>query len=273
MSLKAFNAAFGIQEDPSIEQGRFVARIHQGVFYLLQEIRSPSEMYEGIFRRVCYGLGIDPNPLIADANYHNYAGYHKFIPELKELIGNDFIKTLQVLVLVREAVKGTDYLKSVDRGIEIALASATTDIGIRYTEGMFYPSGAKELDEKLIEDNLRWLKEYEAVRVQFATTLEHFKKSLSQESARKDAITNAYSTMEGLARAILGNSKNFDNNSNTIVEQLGLPNEYRNILHYYKEIAHQYSSRHAGSSFSHVETEGFIYLTGVLMRLLLQKKI
>lgn len=272
MSLKAFNAAFGIQEDPNIEKGRFVARIHQSVFHPLQEIHYPSEMYEGIFRRVSYGLGIDPNPLIDDANYNNYAGLHKFIPELKELIGNDFVRTLQILILVREAVKGTDYLELVDRGIEIALASATTDIGIRYTDGMFYPSGAKELDERLIEDNLLWLKGYDAVRTQFATTLEHFKKSLTQESARKDAITNAYSAMEGLARAILGNSKNFDSNSNTVVERLGLPNEYKNILHYYKEIAHEYSSRHAGSAFSHAETEGFIYLTGVLMRLLLQKK-
>ncbi|HEX2792570.1 MAG TPA: hypothetical protein VHO23_02550 [Candidatus Paceibacterota bacterium] len=272
MSLKAFNSAFGIQEDPSIEQGRFVARIHQSVFYLLEDIRYPSGMYEGIFRHVCYGLGVDPNPLIAEANRHNYAGMHKFIPNLKELIGNDFIKTLQVLILLREAVKGTEYVESVDRGIEIALASAVTDIGIRYTEGMFFPSGAKELDKILIEDNLVWLKEYETVRIQFAATLEHFKKSLTQESARKDAITNAYSTMEGLARAILGNSKNFDSNSNTVVEHLSLPNEYKNILHYYKEIANQYSSRHAGSSFSHAETEGFIYLTGVLMRLLLQRK-
>jgi hypothetical protein len=96
-------------------------------------------------------------------------------------------------------------------------------------------------------------------------------KILSASRTSSYAITNAYSAIEGLTRVILGNEKNFENNSNTLVDFLELPGEYKNIVHYYKQIAHNYSSRHAGEEFSHAETEAFVYLTGLLMRLISEK--
>lgn len=162
-------------------------------------------------------------------------------------------------------------LEKLNGSIELALANAATDLGVRWKVGLFYPSGAKELDEKLISDNLDFLHRWPEVRQQFSTALTHFRNSLERVAARKDAITNAYSAMEGLTRSVLGNDKSFDKNSNALVDFLELLGEYKNIVHYYKQIAHQYSSRHAGSDFTHAETEAFIYLTGLLMRLIAGK--
>ena len=158
--------------------------------------------------------------------------------------------------------------RSVDRLYE---AGAFKKMGQGWKDGLFYPGGAKELDEKLINDNLDFLQAWPETRAQFLTAPTHFRNSLENVAARKDAITNAYSVIEGLARSVLGNDKNFDNNSNALVDFLELPLEYKNIVHYFKQIAHKYSSRHAGEEFSHAETEAFIYLTGLLMRLIAEK--
>ncbi len=267
MSLSEFNKTFGITEDIEKEKIRFVQRINQTIFQDIHKNPEYPDQYESIFRMVCYGLGLNAGELISSANDTNY-GYNTFIPNLKELTRNDFMETLKILHLVYMVLKSTNNKKMVDEWIETALAASTTDLGIRWKDGMFYPSGAKELDEKLIDDNLDWLNKFPEVKKQFSTALQHFKTSLSNTAARKDAITNSYSSMERLAQNILSNNENFKTNSNTLVTYLNLPKEYANILHYYKQIAHEYSSRHAGSECNHNETEAFIYLTGLLMRLM-----
>jgi hypothetical protein len=214
-------------------------------------------------------MGINADDLISEANSFNY-GSSRIIPRLRELTHDDFMETLKVLMSLYDVLR-PENLEKLNGSIELALANAATDLGVRWKDGVFYPSGAKELDEKLINDNLDFLRAWPEVRAQFSTALTHFRNSLENVAARKDAITNAYSAIERLTRAVLGNDKNFENNSNALVDFLELPGEYKNIVHYYKQIAHQYSSRHAGSEFSHAETEAFIYLTGLLMRLIAEK--
>lgn len=143
-----------------------------------------------------------------------------------------------------------------------------TDLGVFWKDGKFYLSGAKELDEALVSDTLEWLSSYPATQKQFAVALDHYKKSIQTPSAGKDAITNSYTSVEALAKEILKNDRSFDKNSDELVEKLGLPKEYKNIVHYYKQLAHKYGSRHAGSDPIHKEVESFVYLTGLLLRLM-----
>lgn len=227
--------------------------------------------YERVFHSLCYELGENADDLISHTNQYNYGGAMT-IPPVRILTRDNFIATLKVLVLLHDNLH-PENAERLNRLTEFALARAATDLGVRWKDGLFYPSGAKELDEKLINDNLDFLQTWPKVREQFATALTHFRNSLENVAARKDAITNAYSAIEGLTRVVLGNDKNFDNNSNALVDFLELPGEYKNIVHYYKQIAHNYSSRHAGEEFSHAETEAFVYLTGLLMRLISEKSM
>ncbi len=268
MTLREFNSRFGLEEEPWIERIRFVTRINTTVFEQILAHSAYPDDYGMLFKSVCYELGEDPNfvikrsaPLYADLTP----------PSLRALTNDDFVETLKVLELLRKCLHAPRLKNMVDRGTELALATAATDIGVRWRDGMFYPSGAKELDEKLIGDNLEWLQSFLTVRSSFKTALKHFSDSLNDANARKDAVTNAYAAIEGLSRAVLANKKNFDDNKNDLVKFLMLPKEYAHILHYYKVIANEYSSRHAGSEFGHAEVEGFIYLTGVIMRLVCQK--
>ncbi len=141
------------------------------------------------------------------------------------------------------------------------------DLGVFWKDGKFYLSGAKELDDALIFDPLEWLSSYPETQKQFAIALDHYKKSIKNIPAGKDAITNSYTSVEALTKEILKNNNSFEKNSDSLMEKLNLPKEYKNIVHYYKQLAHEYSSRHAGSNPSHKEVEAFVYLTGLLLRL------
>lgn len=266
MSLKKFNELFGLKEDLKKEQDRFVQRINQTFFKTIQQQYG---VYEDIFYDICYQAGLNPDDIIARVNQHNY-GMVK-IPGLRILTKDDFQETLKIIVLLNDSLS-EEGIKKLNQAVELALAATTSDLGIRWKDGMFYPSGAKELDEKLIGENLEWLKKYPEVKKYFSISLNHFKKSISDPDSRKDAITNSYSSIEALTQKILGNKKTFENNSDALLVKLGLQNEYKKIISNYKQIAHNYSSRHAGKDFSHIEAEAFIYMTGLLMRLIIQSE-
>ncbi|MDD5547494.1 MAG: hypothetical protein PHN74_01145 [Candidatus Pacebacteria bacterium] len=266
MSLKEFNKIFGIKNDPQEEEVRFVNRINQTMFRAIRHNPHPDD-YESLIRSICYKLGINPNDFIKVDKYADRIN----IADLGSLSKNDFRETLKIIVLLYETVSSNNTKELINRYVELALAAATIELGIRWKDGMFYRSGAKELDKKLINDNLDWLHICSDARTLFGTALEHFNKSITDDTARKDTITNSYSSIEALAQKVLNNKKTFENNLNDLMSFLDLPREYSNIFNGYKQIAHGFSSRHPGSIPSHIETEAFIYMTGLLMRLISEK--
>jgi len=266
MSLKSFYKNFGLTPDLDTERVRFVNRINQSAFFI-NYLQYPDK-YENIFLEICYKSGENGRDIINKYNRSNYG--NRVVPNLAILTKNDFLETLKILILLYDSVSEINQ-EMVSFAIETALSEAIGDLDIRWKDGMFYPAGAKEFDSKLINDPLDWLKEFPDVRKTYLSSLSHFNISLTDSGARKDAITNAYSAIEGLSRKVLNNSKNFDKNSDELVGKLGLPNEYKNIIYYYKKIANGYSSRHAGLEFGHNETEAFVYFTGILIRLIVAK--
>ncbi len=267
-SLQSFNKNFGIGANINEEENKFVQRINQTVFYTLQK-NYYKNGYKDLFISICYRLGINGLEMVDKLNRRNFSDSIR-VPDIINITRNDYMETLKVLVLLYNDSSKEQKI-SISSSIELALSQSAIDLGIRWKDGMFYPSGAKELDEKLINDNLEWLEKYPETRTMYSAALSRFNISLTDPSARKDAITNAYSAIESLSRVLLNNKKNFEANSNEVVDKLGLPKEYKSIVHYYKQIAHEYSSRHAGSEFSHEEAEAFIYMTGILIRLIINK--
>jgi hypothetical protein len=211
-------------------------------------------------------------------------GYYSDLT-LERMAAGDFHKTLELIENAYEYIKQDKprrimdpygyqdpteriNLKNFDERMIRLMLLAEGDLGIFWKDGKFYPAGARELDEALIEDALDWLKQYPSTKETFQVALGHYKKSMTDLSAGKDAITNAYTSVEFFAKEYLKNKKSFDKNSDELIEKLALPKEYKNVVHYYKQIAHEYGSRHAGSNPTHREVEAFIYLTGLLLRLL-----
>jgi hypothetical protein len=132
---------------------------------------------------------------------------------------------------------------------------------------MFYPSGAKELDEKLIEEPLEWLGGFPAEKIDYLKALTGY-----ANSRLDDVIGNCYLVIEGIARNTLSNKKTLENNREELIKKIGLSQEWKSLLSNFVNYANEFK-RHASEkrhSLSPIEVEGFLYMTGLLVRIIIE---
>ncbi|MCJ7458003.1 MAG: hypothetical protein MUP17_03300 [candidate division Zixibacteria bacterium] len=263
--LKRFNKIFGIQESAEEEKRKFTQRINQTVFDEIEE----DEKYGIVFRTICYGLGKNADDLIDSANpILSSDGYN--IPALRKLTGDNFLQTLRILeLLYRFFKKNNDRRKTITSWIENALSIATVDLGVRWKKGMFYPSGAKVLDKKLVEEPLDWLEDYPNEKSNFLKAIKNYTSKKYDQ-----VIIDCYLVVEGLVRKILKNKKTLDNNCDELFKKIGLSQEWKSFLKNYIVFANQYK-RHASDkqhAISPSEVESFLYFTGLMTRLIIESK-
>ncbi len=258
--LKQFYELFNIKNTLEEEQRNFVHRINQR---LLDELESYYN-YKKTFQFVCYGVGKNANDLIRKAS-----SYTEIIPSLRVLTNDDFLNTLKILAVLYRYFSSNDSDWSIQLNKEITLALSLTpiDLGIKWKDGMFYPTNAGILDQKLIEDPLNWLNNYPDEKKDFSNAIVKY---MSKEYG--DVVGYCYSTIEGLARQVLKNSKTLDNNRETLLAKAKLSAEWSKILSIYIQYANEYK-RHASDKRHNIipkETEAFLYLTGLLVRLIIE---
>lgn len=143
------------------------------------------------------------------------------------------------------------------------------DLGVTWKNGLFYPSGARILDKKLIEDPIDWLSEFPDEKKDFENALSHYMKK-----NYGDVVSNCYLVIEGLARKILNNKKTLDNNREELLKKLKLSQSWKSLLNNYMNYANEFK-RHASDerhSINPQEVEVFLYLTGLLARLIIQSE-
>jgi hypothetical protein len=163
----------------------------------------------------------------------------------------------------------TFILSEAKRAIEVT----PIDVGYLFSGETIIKKGARELDEKLILENLTWLSNYPAIKQLFENSLKHY---LAKDYP--DAITNAYSSLEGLAKTFLNRDKRLDNNETKrdLIKQLGLEEDWGQLLYFYCKLAHEFSSRHGKKEtgepllIAMELAEFYIYITGSFMRLISQ---
>ena len=131
---------------------------------------------------------------------------------------------------------------------------------------MFYPSGARELDEPLVEETFKWLTD-------FPNEKADYHKAVTGYASKQfgEVITNCYLAVEGVARNILGNNRTLDNNREGLMEKLGLSQEWKALLSNFIRYANEFQ-RHASENrhnLNPIEVEGFLYMTGVLLRMMI----
>ncbi len=251
--LKRFNRLFKIEGSKKNEQNSFVQRINQTIFKDIEWYQH----YEEMFRDVCYRLSKNPDDIMS----------HKF----RQLSNDNFFKTIKILMILYNYFKNEkDLQDKISLEINKALSYATVDIGIRWKNGIFYPSGAKILDEKLIEDPFDWLNEFPDEKKDFETALSHY---ISKDNKKLgDVVSNCYLVVEGLARKILNNKKTLDNNKELLFKKLKLSQSWKSLLSNYINYANKFK-RHASDerhSINPPEVEAFLYITGLLTRLIIQ---
>ena len=271
--LKRFNEIHGLGDDVEKERKRFVERVNQYIFHEIDTVHSDTYRYNNLFELVCFELGVNAHAipqrrtrsLLVDDSYRPAA--------ITTLTSNDFTKTLQILcILYFYIIYGSDKdegQKRLSEKIEVTLSRCTCDIGVRWKEGFFYPSGAEELDKPIIEETLTWLSDYPNESKNYRTALQCY----MVEGSLTDVITNCYSAIEGMARNVLGNQKTLDNNKDELLAKIELSDGWKSILANYVRYAHDY--RHASPERHDItkqEAEAYLYMTGLIIRLIIESK-
>lgn len=160
-----------------------------------------------------------------------------------------------------------------DRTIKKILLDSEIDIGIRWDNGHFLPSGSPLLDEKLVNDVLGFLgaKGHDGVLMPFRKGLDHFLHSVKKPELLVDVITDMYEALEALAKIITARDRDLSANAELLISKLNVSEEYKPILKAYIAYANEF--RHAAemgqkkATPSRQEVESFIYLTGLFVRL------
>lgn len=194
---------------------------------------------------------------------------------------DNFIEFLRALEALHEAfdqlyMDGRPRILS--QIIKDELETSEVDLGVEWQTGRFLPSGAKLLDEALVNDNLRWLSKpkYTSVREAFEKGLCHLMEAKNKPESLNDVVAEMYKALEALAKVVLGNEKDLSANRQAFVDKLNLSDYYKRMLREYIEYANKFS-RHApglGTTRSKLlpnEVEAFVYATGLFVRLSLQQ--
>lgn len=170
-----------------------------------------------------------------------------------------------------------DYDKKFDFLEKIKEIIVLTGIPIEVVETdesvLFYPAGAKLLDEKLVNDNLNWLSE-------FPDSYEPFKIAITNigiKGKERHVVDSLRLSLELLFKSVLKNSKSLENQKEELgkfLKSKGTSPEISNLFwvvqNYY--LSYQNSNAKHNNSVNSTEVEFILYLTGTLMRFLITCK-
>ena len=279
-----FNSRFGKSINPEEVKKDFINKV---IHYLIEPLDKQLGWYYGgsssgteIFNFVAMEFNQNPTNIIDEHNRNNFDPYSRYRPSFKIFSNENFEKTLLLIEVFYEYLLGHDVHgygpEEIDRIVVYSL-SQPISIGVYWSDGKFYPEGAEEFDEKLVSDVLKWLESKPKIQALYKNALDHYSQSINGPIKRKDVVSNAFQAVEKLTKEYLQTQReSFDNNFNSLVDKLDLDKEWKKIFNSYKELSKEFG-RHAGTGDKFIptqeDTEAFLYLSGLIMRLILQKNI
>ena len=163
-------------------------------------------------------------------------------------------------------------------GIEQALEQSEVDLNVAWNIEIFTRKGAQFLDEKLVNDPLHWLRDqkYANSLAPFEKGLKHWMEGQKDPTRYGDVVTDMYEAVEALAKIVTGRDKDLSANREAFASKLKLPKQYKMMLKEYVDFGCEY--RHSPETNksrtypSEKDTETFIYMTGIFIRLAVQSK-
>jgi hypothetical protein len=248
-----FDLSIGLDE----AQRRFVNRAKNVILETFLFTQYPLE-YDEIKRRIITTLG---------ERVKRYTSIDDYIED-------NFYKCLISIEAVALRVYAGSHREEFDQIVITLLLQSEVDLGIRWEKGKFLRSGAKLLDDQLVNKPLHWLgdKKYGTVLAPFSKGLHHFVEAQKRPELLADVITDMYEALEALAKIITGRQdKDLSANRELFLKQVKASDAYKVLLKDYIEYANNF--RHAlkegekRPALSEGEVESFVYLTGIFIRL------
>jgi len=267
-----FHIRFNIDVPVEEAQRRFVNRMENRILKIMENAsRFANTNLDSITIDVETTLG-EPH-----LTYVGTSGV--FIQVWRKRVDNDFSRCFRAIEGLYQALDLSFEKTQLNAAVNETLAQSETDLGIHWQEGIFARKGAGLLDEALVNEPLRWLTEgqYQNVRAAFEKGLKHFLEGEKEPERLADAVTDMYEATEAMAKIVTNRpAKDLSALREEFVSKISLPDAYKTILKEYIDYGCDY--RHALKNKQprkwpqlH-EAEGFVYLTGLLIRLAMEAR-
>ncbi len=268
-----FHKRFNIKVNQEEARRRFVNRV---VTLVLDPQTSEIFPRDGLQLLL---LELDPKSLLAQV-IAALGEQYDTKKSIDHYINGNFLRCLQAIEALYEALNDWPEVQSrLDHKIKFLLSHSEVDLEVMWQDGVFYPSGAKELDQALVNEPLEWLerKGYESVSQPFRKGLRHFLESGQDRERLFDAITDVYEALEALAKIVTGRKKDLSANAEKFIKEVRASQGYKALLKAYisfaNEFRHGKSDKSKRPTPSKSEVESFIYLTGIFIRLVMQSRL
>lgn len=257
-TVPSFYQRFNIEIGLEAVQGRFVNRVYNTMPVVFNSAKGSDRRLP---RKLATTLGI----LYEDED------------SLEQFLSDDFYQCLRTLEALYKVMHNF-YKPDFDERIKTILSLTEVDLGIQWRNGVFWRSGAKLLDEALVNENLRWLSDpkYIDVLTPFEKGLRHFIEAKKQPEKLSDVITDIYEALEALAKIVTGKDRDLSSNAESFISELKLSDYYKGMLKAHISYANKLSRHAPGLRETRAkllpnEVEAFVYTTGLFIRLAIQQ--
>ncbi|MEX0803407.1 MAG: hypothetical protein WD688_08840 [Candidatus Binatia bacterium] len=267
-----FHKRFNVEVAVNEARRRFVERIRTLTWSMVEQLyRTDRHDMNSLLQTINFHLGERHHPVTHPSDV---------MEQWDAFVGDNFTKCLCMTEAVR--VGFVRYSpETVAQFIKVVIAAVENsefDLEISWDGKIFTRKGAMLLDEKLVNEPLEWLRDpkYQNALIPFEKGLKHWMEAHKNPQHYGDVITDVYESLEAMAKLVSGRNADLSANREKFCSVIGLPDAYNKMLKEYIDFGCEY--RHAPETTrartypSERDTEAFIYMTGVFLRLAIQKK-
>jgi hypothetical protein len=270
-----FHKRFNIEVPIEEARRRFINRIENRARTIADKLDAAT--------RPNYVNALDPAMIkietaLGEAHLEYVSGSSAFANVWRERVCNSFSRCLVAVEGLHQALP-EPLKKQYSSDVTETITQSEIDLGVSWHSGLFLKKGAELLDDKLVNESLRWLAEpqYQNVRIPFQKGLSHLLEGAKDSQRLGDAVTEMYEALEAMAKKVTGKpTKDLSALREEFITKLHLPANHKAMLKEYIDYGCDF--RHALETgqqrswpLDH-EAESFVYLTGLFIRLAIQSE-
>lgn len=273
-----FYVRFNIDVPVEEARTRFINRIENRVRKMAKALYDASQAHH---TNVLDPLMIEVETALGEPHLDHVSSPNGFVLAWRERVADDFSRCLLAIEGLYQALAAIAEVlpPKLSAAVTETINQSEVDLGIAWQGGLFLKKGAELLDEKLVNEPLRWLAEpkYETVLIPFKKGLSHLLEGTKDKQRFGDAVSDMYEALEAMAKIITDKpSKDLAGLREEFVAKVRIPPPYKNMLKEYIDYGCDF--RHAVETgqqrswpLEH-EAEAFVYLTGLFIRLAIQSE-
>ncbi|NLR62600.1 hypothetical protein HGH93_31200 [Chitinophaga polysaccharea] len=195
-------------------------------------------------------------------------------PNLQTLAKEDFYEAMKVTCALYNYFKRVGDSMSfyeLDQAIPHIIGLSTTDIGVRWVDGFFYPNNIPEIDHAAVDETLSWLSDFPAAKKDMQNAFTNFSAGKTEQ-----VPPLCFTALENIIQKKTGLNKPLHDCAlhKALFQKINVSDNWRQFLVKFVDYANDYG-RHGKNPDRHSvdrdEVESFLYLSCIMLRMIIRK--